>query len=48
METEDTKSAPRTQSHLPEGQVEERSATEDNIVDESRGTEKSNQFYTNV
>ena len=34
---EDTKLAPRTQSHLPEGQVEEGSATEDYIVDESRG-----------
>ena len=46
METEDTKSAPRTQSHLPEGQVEERSATEDYDVNESRGTEKWNESGT--
>ena len=40
VETKDTKSAPRTQSHLPEGQVKERSATEDYNVNESRGMEK--------
>ena len=45
METEDTKSVPRTR-HLPEGQVEERSATEDCNVDESRKTEKINESYT--